>query len=715
MLNVTAQKSSEAAKSYFAKSDYYSEGQELVGNWGGKGSILLGLFGEVDRKAFENLCDNLDPRTQKPLTPITRGNRRTGYDFTWSAPKSVSVVHAMTGDERIVQAFRDSIDDTMSEMEADMQTRVRKEKAQQDRTTGKAWMWAEFVHLRGSFMHGQTPLHARLARFHRRVNRRDVPDRPRRSHHGFHEGVGSLWAVYDHPRRSHGLGASLADLGNAKDSQARKETRGIKTEEDAVMFRWKRRKPQDTSDEVLLRWSGEVPFMVSDLLTNLVIFGATGSGKTNFSGWRIANAIVRHPRCTLLILASKPDDLPHWQSIFARADRSDDLIVFSPDTSWRFNPLQYLVSKGADCRDISDYIVTVGERLESGGETSGSSGDAKWFAAQNRLWFYNAAVILKIATGTVTATDVQHFIETAANSPAELNDPAWRQRFHNQKLKCAHEKTKSRIDANDCELANNQWLSTWTTMGDKTRGSIVAGMNANLHTANTGIVRAMLSENTNCSPDTMLQEGKSILVNFPTSDSGPTGRFICGAWKYCTQWQVLRRRPDERRYLNALLCDEFQEIVTNFDPRYMARCRAFGGCMVCLTQSVHALYAALGGENGKSQAKALLANFRYKLAHSVADYETAEMLSNLLGKSLQTSVGGSSTPQRDMFDDFFGHNAYTGNFSEHYEPVLQPNAFMSGLRTGRDGVSDAILIRSGEPFPNGANYLKCTFTRKERR
>lgn len=146
MLNVTAQRSAEAAKSYFAKSDYYSEGQELVGNWGGKGSILLGLFGEVDRKAFENLCDNLDPRTQKPLTPITRGNRRAGYDFTWSAPKSVSVVHAMTGDERIVKAFRDSIGDTMSEMEEDMQARVRKGGVEQDRTTGNM-VWAEFVHL----------------------------------------------------------------------------------------------------------------------------------------------------------------------------------------------------------------------------------------------------------------------------------------------------------------------------------------------------------------------------------------------------------------------------------------------------------------------------------------------------------------------------------------------------------------------------------------
>jgi transcriptional regulator with XRE-family HTH domain len=316
---------------------------------------------------------------------------------------------------------------------------------------------------------------------------------------------------------------------------------------------------------------------------------------------------------------------------------------------------------------------------------------------------------------TDMATDLLRFISTAADTRAQLSDPGWQQGYHNQKLKCAFEKIKSGNDRNDCELATDQWLSQWTTMGDKTRGSIVAGMNAILHTANTGVVRAMLSENTNCSPDTMLEDGKSFLVNYPTSDSGPTGRYICGSWKFITQWQVLRRRPNARRFLNTIWCDEFQESCTSFDPRFMARCRAFGGSMVCLTQSVHALYAALGGENGKSQANALLANFRYKLAHPLADYETAEMFSNLLGKSLQTFVGGSSTPQRDMFDDFFGHNAYTGNFSEHYEQILHPNAFMSGLRTGRDGVSDAILIRSGEPFPNGANYLKCTFTRKDRR
>jgi TrwC relaxase len=70
MLNVTPQRSPEAAKSYFAKSDYYSEGQELVGNWGGKGAVLLGLFGTVEKNKFDRLCDNLHPHTGEPLTPI---------------------------------------------------------------------------------------------------------------------------------------------------------------------------------------------------------------------------------------------------------------------------------------------------------------------------------------------------------------------------------------------------------------------------------------------------------------------------------------------------------------------------------------------------------------------------------------------------------------------------------------------------------------------
>lgn len=148
MLNVTTQTNSAGAKSYFAQqSEYYLEGQqEFVGEWGGKGAKVLGLSGQVDKRAFDRLCDNIHPQTGKQLTKINRDGRRVGYDFTWSAPKSISVVHALTGDEAIVTAFRESVRETMSEMECEVQARVRKGKQDFDRTTGN-FCYAEFVHL----------------------------------------------------------------------------------------------------------------------------------------------------------------------------------------------------------------------------------------------------------------------------------------------------------------------------------------------------------------------------------------------------------------------------------------------------------------------------------------------------------------------------------------------------------------------------------------
>src|ERR1700677_345530 len=145
MIRVTQQNSGAAAKKYYATADYYSEGQEIVGCWGGKGASRLGLEGTVDKLSFERLCDNLDAKTGKQLTARTRTERRGGDGFTVSVPKSVSLLYAMSGDEGILDAFRASVDETMREMEAEMKTRVRRKGADIDRTTGNM-VWAEFIH-----------------------------------------------------------------------------------------------------------------------------------------------------------------------------------------------------------------------------------------------------------------------------------------------------------------------------------------------------------------------------------------------------------------------------------------------------------------------------------------------------------------------------------------------------------------------------------------
>ncbi len=145
MIRITQQDSAKSAKSYYATADYYSEGQELVGSWGGKAASQLGLTGMVDKFSFERMCDNLDPQTGQPLTVRTRSERTVGYDFTFSVPKSVSLLYAMSGDQDIMDSFRSAVDETMREMEAEMKTRVRKGGQDVDRTTGNM-AWAEFIH-----------------------------------------------------------------------------------------------------------------------------------------------------------------------------------------------------------------------------------------------------------------------------------------------------------------------------------------------------------------------------------------------------------------------------------------------------------------------------------------------------------------------------------------------------------------------------------------
>ena len=122
MLRITTSHSAEGAKKYFdvslKTSDCYAKD---VGSWGGKGAELLGLKGEVERKDFVALVNNKwpgvngerltarmnktrledvkDKKTGLPVLDPTTGavqkrevsNRRAGYDFTFSVPKSVSL------------------------------------------------------------------------------------------------------------------------------------------------------------------------------------------------------------------------------------------------------------------------------------------------------------------------------------------------------------------------------------------------------------------------------------------------------------------------------------------------------------------------------------------------------------------------------------------------------------------------------------------------
>ncbi|GAA3913604.1 hypothetical protein GCM10022209_02660 [Chitinophaga oryziterrae] len=140
----------DQAKAYFADSlsqaDYFINDQELAGRFAGKLAARIGLNEKVSKEAFFAMCENKNPITGKNLTPYTKENRRVGYDINFHCPKSLSVIHALSKDDHILEAFEASVAETMHDIEADVQGRVRKDGIYQDRQTGEL-AWASFTHL----------------------------------------------------------------------------------------------------------------------------------------------------------------------------------------------------------------------------------------------------------------------------------------------------------------------------------------------------------------------------------------------------------------------------------------------------------------------------------------------------------------------------------------------------------------------------------------
>ena len=99
--SISARKSVSAAVAYFkhmAQDEYYTKENEAEAesDWDGRGSQRLALDGDVNRKDFEALLNGYDPKTGEPLVQTGNKSHAPGWDMTYSAPKSVSVLWALS-------------------------------------------------------------------------------------------------------------------------------------------------------------------------------------------------------------------------------------------------------------------------------------------------------------------------------------------------------------------------------------------------------------------------------------------------------------------------------------------------------------------------------------------------------------------------------------------------------------------------------------------
>ena len=145
MLTHHAIENAGRASHYFsAQDDYYSK--EGHGVWMGRGAERLSLQDAVDAAQFRSLLEGRlpDGRTT-PVTFEASKAKRHGWDFTFSAPKSVSMQALIAGDQAVIEAHNKAVREAFALLERHAVAR-RKAKGVSHRETTGNLVAAAFQH-----------------------------------------------------------------------------------------------------------------------------------------------------------------------------------------------------------------------------------------------------------------------------------------------------------------------------------------------------------------------------------------------------------------------------------------------------------------------------------------------------------------------------------------------------------------------------------------
>lgn len=163
MLTPAVVRSASGAASYYAADNYYTDGQATEASlWTGSGADALGLTGTVTQDRFEAVLSGLLPDGSSiPTGP--GGKHRPGLDFTFSAPKSLSLLAYVGGDTRLLVAHMTAVKASIGWMETNLaETRVARNGTQTVVATGNL-MVALFQHDTSRALDPQAHIHAVIA------------------------------------------------------------------------------------------------------------------------------------------------------------------------------------------------------------------------------------------------------------------------------------------------------------------------------------------------------------------------------------------------------------------------------------------------------------------------------------------------------------------------------------------------------------------------
>ncbi|HGB2377441.1 TPA: conjugative transfer relaxase/helicase TraI, partial [Salmonella enterica subsp. enterica serovar Birkenhead] len=163
MMSIAQVRSAGSAGNYYTDRDNYYVLGSMEERWAGKGAEQLGLQGSVDKDVFTRILEGRLP-DGSDLSRMQDGSNkhRPGYDLTFSAPKSVSMMAMLGGDKRLIEAHNQAVDFAVRQVEALASTRVMTDGQSETLLTGNLVM-ALFNHDTSRDQEPQLHTHAVVA------------------------------------------------------------------------------------------------------------------------------------------------------------------------------------------------------------------------------------------------------------------------------------------------------------------------------------------------------------------------------------------------------------------------------------------------------------------------------------------------------------------------------------------------------------------------
>lgn len=504
----------------------------------------------------------------------------------------------------------------------------------------------------------------------------------------------------------------------------------------------------------LLSFGGET-WTIDDATQATAIWGAPGSGKTSGSGRMIARAFLSAGMGGL-VLCAKTDEAETWKRYAKEAGREADLIVVDDTAAHRFNILDFaakhLAGRGFE-HNLVELVNRMGEAASVADTKGQGSGENRYFIDNALKWVGHAFPLLMLAYETLRMRDLNSFISSAPQSPAEAAD------ISTKSADALSFCLKTHILAGERALAYRReadaagphtpesaelraradhamrlidehgdfFLDEFPRLDNRPRSGVESTLTNLIYPFLSGKLADLFCTTTTVTPS-MCRDGKIIIMDIPTLRYGAAGAVSQTLFKYLFGLQAQSSPTLESTRPIFLYADEAQFFINSADADLLSTARSSKTCVVFITQDLPTYYAKLGA-NARDVADSMLSKFGTRIFHANTSRETNQAAAEIIGKvrkyhvTRSISRGSSTGGGGNLHDGGGGFHAQGGDSTNRTESTsvtmeyeLAPDFFATKLRAGgsrNDFKVDGVVVRNARTWKaTKRHWLKAEFNQQ---